>query len=79
MLPDKEVRVDIWKPRGKWYTTLEIIWSRDDTEESEVWPMKDIFRHILSEQEGNRFDGYWASCLHPYHENAHPIMIILGE
>jgi len=75
------VRVDIFKPSGKWYTTVEICWDRYLTyEDGKYESIGDTFDRICREKGWHEvFDGMIAVCLEPYHEHAHPLMIRLGK
>ena len=66
------VRVDIFKPSGKWYTTIALKWIG----------YKDVLIHEAFEssmkiQHPNNWDGMTAVCLDPYHEHSHPLMIVI--
>ena len=64
------VRVDFFKPSGKWYSTEAIKWlSYDETQ------IHDAFREALRAELGGRLSEMTAVCLHPYHVNEHPLMI----
>ena len=74
----QSVRVDFFRPTGKWYTTKVIIFDRwygtnesDEIEET----IHDTFKRCLREQLGGRLNGMIAVCLEPYHEHAHPLMV----
>jgi len=75
------VRVDIFRPSGKWYTTIELKWDRyfadeDGTHEYIV----DTFIRLCREKGlDTQFEGMIAVCLEPYHEHAHPLMISLTK
>ena len=68
----ENVRVDIFKESGKWYTTvtLEFKGYKDKL-------IHDAFEDSMKDQ----YNGYWkdmtAVCLDPYHEHSHPLMIKL--
>lgn len=78
--PDEDmVRVDFFKPSGKWYCTEAVKWTGG-------WPKDNLigeaFRKSLKDHFGgqNRMLGMDVVCLEPYHEMAHPLMIKnLGE
>lgn len=69
------VRVDFFRPSGKWYTTEAVYWVGWKKEN----PIHEAFAKSLQEHLGSRLDGMTAVCLHPYHELAHPIMLQCGE
>jgi len=70
---DSRVRVDFFKPSGKWYMSEEINWYiyRGD--------IHSVFSQLLNEQFGKGLDGLTAVCLEPNHEFAHPLMKVMGE
>ena len=73
------VRVDTYKPGGKWSQTVAIKWF--------TWPgqipggklIHDAFREaLLADTHCKKLleqDYYIFSCVHPYHEFEHPIML----
>lgn len=73
------VRVDIWKQSGKWYETIALKWDRYSFEQNDGSRelIHDIFRRCMQEQYPNYYIGMKATCLEPYHEHSHPIMIDL--
>lgn len=64
------VRVDFFKPSGKWYTTEAMEWLYLSTMD-----IHDVFAHSLEAHLGGRLRGMTAVCLEPSHEHAHPLMI----
>lgn len=73
---EHDVRVDIWKPSGKWYTTLQLVWDPQKYYyEDEL--IHETFRRCMAEQYPGKFLGMTATCLEPYHKHSHPIMIKL--
>lgn len=66
------VRVDFFKPTGKWYTTEAVKWLHYND-----MIIQDAFLESLKAHFGDkpRLSGMWAVCLHPYHEHGHPIMV----
>jgi len=66
-LNPQQVRVDFFKPSGKWYTTEVLLWT-----EYEGY-IVDIFHDLLDIQFSNYYD-YTAVCLHPYHEHSYPLI-----
>lgn len=78
------VRVDIFKPSGKWYTTVALNWDRyrsgnpqDGADDYES--IQNTFRRCMKEQFQDRWSGMTVVCLEPYHENAFPLMITLPD
>ncbi len=78
------VRVDLFKPSGKWYTTIVLKWDRYfpiQTKEgggTDIELIHDTFRRLMEPHTKtfNR-EGWIAVCIEPYHEHAHPLLIIL--
>jgi len=71
------VRVDFWKESGKWYDTVELKWDRYKSEnDGEIELIHETFNRCLKEQYAGHYRGMRATCLEPYHENAHPISTI---
>lgn len=76
------VRVDFFKPSGKWYTTEAVKWTgayRMEDEGGEL--LHDAFKHSLIDHFENtprRLSEMDAICLEPYHQLSHPIMIKAG-
>ena len=75
-IEDKMVRVDIFKPSGKWYDTVEMEW---DTYESENELIHEIFHRCMGEQSAGDYIGMTAVCLDPYHKHSVPLMIRISE
>jgi 3-hydroxy-3-methylglutaryl CoA synthase len=74
-----DVRVDFFKPLGKWYTTEQVRWT------GEYYAKKQLLRESFAQSlrdhfkdTPNKFSDLDAVCLHPYHEYAHPIQIKQG-
>ncbi len=67
------VRVDFFKPSGKWYTTEEMKWV--DYDRDDIYA---AFSQSLLLTFGNYFTDMDAVCLEPYHVNAHPVQIKNG-
>jgi len=73
----EDVRVDFFKPSGKWYTTLLVKWISTP---GSTWvspeSLYEEFRNSVNKAVDNRFQGMTAVCLDPYHPQAHPLMWI---
>ena len=71
---DSMVRVDFFKPGGKWYCSEAVRWTGGygDVEIHTAFKisLQDHFR-----ADPNRLNGMVAVCLEPYHEHAHPLML----
>lgn len=80
---DSMVRVDFFKPSGKWYYTEAVEWTGSfygttvDGRASlqEVQNPVDAFKQSLRDHLRNRFQEMTAVCLEPYHEFSFPLMI----
>lgn len=68
---EDSVRVDFFKPSGKWYTSVAIEW-----EGYSDCDIIEAFRSSLEVSIGDAYRGMTAVCLEPYHEHSHPIMIV---
>lgn len=64
------VRVDFFRPGGKWYTTEAI----NMTEVYDLFPAEGL-KKALAAQVGTRLSGMWAVCLEPYCAHAFPVMV----
>lgn len=71
---DSIVRVDFFKPSGKWYTTESIKWTGDY--DGEIF---EAFAKSLRDALGTRLDDMDAICLEPYHKYTQPIQIKCGK
>ena len=71
-----DVRVDVWKTNGKWYTTIVLKWDVYDGGSAEL--IHQIFRRCMREQH-HWYSGWWATCLEPYHAHGHPLMIKMDD
>ena len=67
------VRVDLFKPSGKWSETIAISGAnyRGCIHDS----VKDAVKKVV----GNSYAGYTAVCLEPCHEYSHPVSFIIKE
>lgn len=82
------VRVDFFKPSGKWYTTEAVKWTGDcwvNDPHGETAkrgePIHDAFIHSLRDHFKdcpNRLEGMDAVCLEPYHKHSFPLMCKAG-
>ena len=67
------VRVDFFRPSGKWYTTESIKWIEwSHQKDGDIYK---IFKQSLDEQLKGRLSEMVAVCLEPYHELSFPLMI----
>ena len=69
------VRVDFFKPSGKWYTTEAVKWSGKWNGGGILEAFAQSLRDHLHNGRLSEMD---AICLKPYHEHSHPIMIKNG-
>jgi hypothetical protein len=90
---DAMVRVDFFKPRGKWYTTEAVKWTGEWAGPSLIYrefakSLRDHFaeretqpglQHANHRVETRRLSGMIAVCLEPYHEHAHPLMMQVDD
>lgn len=75
-----DVRVDFFKPSGKWYTTECVRWTGEW--EAKKQGLFDAFKQSLKDHfkgDPNRLSGMTVVCLNPYHEYSHPIMLYADD
>lgn len=82
------VRVDFFKPSGKWYCTEAVAWTgayhgpsayvEGLARRGEGRLIHEAFAKSLRDHLGDRLREMDAVCIHPYHQNEHPIMIRSG-
>ena len=75
---ESSVRVDFWKPSGKWYTTEAVKWTGGYKDVL----IHDAFAKSLRDHfadHPNRLSDMTATCLEPYHEFSHPIQLRNGS
>lgn len=73
------VRVDFFKPSGKWYTTEAVHWTAPWQGRGNS--IHECFKSTLRKhfkETPDRLSEMDAVCLHPYHEYSHPIQIKNG-
>lgn len=75
------VRVDVYKPSGKWSQTMAIrwkTWTGDIRDGGKL--IHDAFREALNYDKHGKMlfeqDYYIFSCVSPYHEHEHPILLL---
>ena len=76
---DAMVRVDFFKPSGKWYCTEAVLWTGDWEGNKQL--IHEAFAISLLDHfkdHPTRLCEMDAVCLEPYHEYAHPIQIKAG-
>lgn len=73
---DTQVRVDFFKPSGKWYCTESMKWKGYNGLIHDEF--KDSLRDHLKDDKG-RLSGMIAVCLEPYNEHSHPLMIKVDD
>jgi hypothetical protein len=66
------VRVDIFKPSGKWYETFAM--KRCDYNGGPTI-MDVVEGSLLNAGMGNSYKGWTFVCLEPYHKHAYPLML----
>ncbi|MFX0184074.1 MAG: hypothetical protein ACFE95_13410 [Candidatus Hodarchaeota archaeon] len=77
---DSYVRVDFFKPSGKWYTTESVKWTGEWSKD-EGGLIHDEFAKSLRDHfasNPDRLSDMIAICLKPYHELSHPILLPPG-
>lgn len=72
---DEMVRVDFFRPSGKWYCAEAVRWTG-----SYIGDIHKAFAISLRNHlKGGRLSEMDAVCLEPCHENAHPIQLKAGS
>ncbi len=71
------VRVDFFKPSGKWYTTEAVKWTGNWKKDEGL--IYDAFTKSLKDHLGTRLSDMIAVCLEPYHELSFPLMLMPGQ
>jgi len=74
------VRVDFFKPSGKWYETEAVKWTGAWKGSEQL--IHDAFKQSLRDHFKNspdRLSDMDAVCIHPYHEMEHPIQVKAGK
>lgn len=89
------VRVDFFKPSGKWYATEAVKWVGYDGQLDKEFK-ESLLAHLKvppqllimpylplpALEKGKytiRLRGMLAVCLHPFNKHPHPIMLLVGE
>ena len=76
-IDDNHVRVDFFKPSCKYYTTEEVVWTGGyEGEPIQVAFENSLRNHFKRTGKIDRLVGMTAICLKPYHEHAHPLMLV---
>lgn len=71
----KMVRVDFFKPSGKWYATEAVKWIGYLEPDIHFAFAQSLRNHFKG---SNRLSYMDAVCLKPYHKNSHPIQLKEG-
>lgn len=77
---DSMVRVDFWKPSGKWSAVEALKWT--GSYKGDIFrAFAESLRRLLWDEENQRlrYSGMRVTCLEPYHEHAHPISILVDD
>ncbi len=69
------VRVDEFKPSGKWYQTIVI----DMTDQYLNPSIHDAVMDCLVDRQIKLEPGWRYVCIKPYHQYAHPVMLEIKE
>ena len=78
---EESVRVDFFRPSGKWYTTEAVLWTGEyDGSKQFIHDAfaKSLRDHFSKNSHCERLSDMDAICLEPYHEHSHPIQIKAG-
>jgi hypothetical protein len=82
---DSCVRVDFFKPSGKWYTTESVTWTGPYEGDIIFSFAKSLLDHLKFRETDRkhqhpshvnvRLSGLTAVCLDPYHQHSFPLML----
>lgn len=77
----ESVRVDFWKPSGKWYCTEAVIWTGQYKDQLIHDGFAQSLRDHLTEEgcDGLRLSKMRATCLEPLHQHSHPISMMVED
>jgi hypothetical protein len=73
---ENHVRIDIFKPGGKWMDTEVIVFRSWGEKYGSVQECTEL---ATDQALKGRYNGMRIVCLEPYHENAHPVSFIYQE
>lgn len=68
---ESSVRVDAFKPSGKWVSTFSVQFKTYDN-----CCIHDAFKEALRDALGVRLKGMTMVCIEPYHQYSHPISLV---
>lgn len=73
---DNDVRVDLWRDTGKWAMTVAVRWDApyENCGIHKAFAIA-LLEHAKGYDRDNALEGLTATCLEPYHEHSHPIML----
>lgn len=74
---DYDVRVDIFKSSGKWYTTISMVWRQYNTEDDVLESFRRSLEEYILVNRAGTFKGMIAVCLKPNCENACPLLMVM--
>jgi len=66
---ENSIRVDLFKPSGKWYTTISV--KMNFTNPS----IHNSLQEAIKEKYPTNYEGMTAVCLNPFHKFSHPVML----
>jgi hypothetical protein len=69
---ESSVRVDLFRPSGKWYDSVAICEA-----DFKGCSVEDSVKAVFTKLYGNRYQGMTLVCLNPYHEHSCPVMFVL--
>ena len=73
------VRVDIFKPSGKWYETIAVDMNLHYNDPLVTDAVRAAVLHKLDDGERYRLGGMTYVVIDPYHKNSYPVMGTIPE
>lgn len=70
------VRVDVFKPSGKWYTTIALKWPVYHADQDHN-VRRILIDAVIAQHGKETFRGWTVVCLEPYHEYSHPVLALM--
>lgn len=83
------VRVDFFKPQGKWYETEQMVWLTQSSWDNPADIIKEFHMSLIKLLQKDystminphkfRYHEMWAVCPEPYHPHGFPLMIKIND
>lgn len=78
---ENSVRVDFFKPSGKWYVAEAVVWPRNHYYDGSILDAFSLalYAHLVKDDSSLRLEDMLAVCLEPFHACPHPLMIAVKQ